>query len=213
MRNPGLLSEIIRAVVKSVRVPVMVKIRSGWNDTELLSPSLAQVAEQAGAAAVTLHARPVSNMHSGPINLEALRLTAAAVKIPVIGNGGVQAAPDARAIIETGCAGVAIGRGAVGNPAIFSEIAGELGAGGGKRLGASGRVKLFLRFIELNAGLYGEERGLIAARKLVGYWLKGLPGSAAARGAFMRMKTLKEANELLIQYTGEKNDGRRDAPG
>ena len=65
------------------------------------------------------------------------------------------------------------------------------------------RMRLFLRFLELNAGIYGEEHGLARARKLVGYWLKGLPGAAGARGAFMTLKTLKEAEALLIQYTEE----------
>lgn len=201
MKKPLLLADIARTIRKCVKVPVLVKLRPGWNEKELLSPELAKMMEEEGVSAITLHGRPVANCHSGPINLEALRLTAAAVKIPVIGNGGVNGAPEARAILETGCAGVAIGRGAVRNPAIFREIAGELDGLSTELLGDSERMKLFLRFLELNAGLHGEERGLASSRKLVGYWLKGLPGSAAARASFMTLKTLKEARALLIQYT------------
>ncbi|HAH32758.1 MAG TPA: tRNA dihydrouridine synthase DusB [Elusimicrobia bacterium] len=204
MKKPLLLAEIARTIRKCVQVPVMVKLRPGWNEKELLSPELAKIMEEEGVAAITLHGRPVANFHSGPINFEALRLTAAAVKIPVIGNGGVSGAPEARAILETGCAGVAIGRGAVRNPAVFREIAGELGGRSPELLSDRERVKLFLRFIELNAGLYGEERGLAASRKLVGYWLKGLPGSAAVRASYMTLKTLKDARALLIQYTEER---------
>jgi nifR3 family TIM-barrel protein len=203
MKKPLLLAEIARTVRKCVKVPVMIKFRPGWNKQELLSPELAKMMEEEGVSAITLHGRSVSSMHCGSIDLDALRLTAAAVKIPVIGNGGVNGPAEARAILETGCAGVAIGRGAVHNPAIFREIACDLGGLAVRRLDCGGRIKLFLRFLELNTGLYGEERGLTSARKLVGYWLKGLPNSAAARASFMSLKTLKEARELLIQYTEE----------
>jgi nifR3 family TIM-barrel protein len=213
MKKPLLLAEIARAIRKCVKVPVMVKMRSGWNEKELLSPELAKIMESEGVSAITLHGRAASSFHSGPINPEALCLTAAAVKIPVIGNGGVNGSAEARAILETGCAGVAVGRGAARNPAIFCEIEGELNGKRTERLSDSGRVKLFLRFIELNAGLYGEERGLASSRKLVGYWLKGLPGSAAARAGFMTLKTLKEARALLIQYTDSSGQRGADSAG
>ena len=208
MKTPQLLADIVSRMVKSVKVPVTVKFRIGLTAGENLGPLLARVCEEAGASAITLHGRPASQVHSGPVNLEAMAETAAAVKIPVFGNGGVEDAAGARAMLEAGCAGVAVGRAAVFNPAVFAEIAAGLSGGGAApaRGGAAltcARMKLFLRFLELNAGIYGEEHGLARARKLVGYWLKGLPGAAGARGAFMSLKTLKEAEALLIQYTKE----------
>jgi tRNA-dihydrouridine synthase B len=200
MKTPVLLSDIISRMVKSVKVPVTVKFRVGLEAGENLGPLLARISEEAGAAAITLHGRPASQLHSGPIDLEAMAAAAAAVKIPVFGNGGVEGAAQARAMLEAGCSGVAVGRAAVYNPAVFSEIAAGLSGRGAKPPSDSERMKLFLRFLELNAGIYGEEHGLARARKLVGYWLKGLPGACGARGAFMRLKTLKEAEELLIQY-------------
>jgi len=95
---------------------------------------------------------------------------------------------------------VAIGRAAVFNPSVFAEIASGLSGGSLPPVSCAARMKLFLKFLELNAGLYGEEHGLVRARKLAGYWLKGLPGASGARGAFMKLKTLKEAEALLIQY-------------
>ncbi|MCM2268029.1 MAG: tRNA-dihydrouridine synthase [Elusimicrobiales bacterium] len=201
MKKPQLLGEIISRMVKSVKVPVTVKFRVGLAAGENLGPLLARVAEEAGAAAITLHGRPAAQFHTGPVDLEAMAATAAAVKIPVFGNGGVENAAQAAVMLAAGCAGLAIGRAAVYNPAVFSEIsAGLSGAGAGSVTDAA-RIRLFLRFLELNAGIYGEEQGLARARKLVGYWLKGLPNAAAARGAFMSLKTLKEAEGLLIQYT------------
>ena len=203
MKTPQLLGDIISRMVKSVKIPVTVKFRVGLTAGENLAPLLARVAEEAGAALITLHGRPASQFHTGPVDLPAMAAAAAAVKIPVFGNGGVENAAQARAMLEAGCAGVAIGRAAVFNPAVFAEIAADLsGAGAGSALTAAARMRLFLRFLELNAGIYGEEHGLARARKLVGYWLKGLPGAAGARASFMRLKTLKEAEDLLIQYTG-----------
>jgi tRNA-dihydrouridine synthase B len=201
MLKPMLLSDIISRMVKSVKVPVTVKFRVGLVAGENLGPLLARVSEEAGASAITLHGRPASQFHTGPIDLEAMAATAAAVKIPVFGNGGVENAAGARALLEAGCAGVAVGRAAVFNPALFAEIAAGLSGLEAGSVTSAARMRLFLRFLELNAGIYGEEHGLARARKLVGYWLKGLPGAAGARGAFMSLKTLKEARALLIQYT------------
>ena len=201
MRKPQLLADIISHMVKAVKVPVTVKFRVGLEAGENLGPLLARVSEEAGASAITLHGRPASQHHSGPIDLDAMAATAAAVKIPVFGNGGIENAAHARAILSAGCAGVGVGRAAVFNPAVFSEIAAGLSGSGVEAASQAFRIKLFLRFLELNAGIYGEEHGLARARKLVGYWLKGLPNASAARGSFMTLKTLKEARELLIQYT------------
>ncbi len=204
MRSPQLLADIVSRMVRSVRVPVTVKFRTGLEAGENLAPLLARVCEEAGAAALTVHGRPASQFHSGPVNLEHLAAAAAAVKVPVFGNGGVGNAEQARAMLEGGCSGVAVGRAAVYNPAVFAEIAAGLSGESVPRPSDADRVRLFLRYLELNAGIYGEEHGLARARKLVGYWLKGLPGSAGVRGAFMGLKTLKEAEGLLIQYTRKK---------
>lgn len=201
MKTPLLLGDIISRMVKSVKIPVTVKFRVGLTAAENLGPLLARVCEEAGASAITLHGRPASQFHTGPVNLAAMAETAAAVKIPVFGNGGVEDAAGARVMLEAGCSGIGVGRAAVFNPAVFAELAAGLSGAPASPVNSAARMKLFLRFLELNAGIYGEEHGLARARKLVGYWLKGLPGAAGARGAFMRLKTLKEAEALLIQYT------------
>ncbi|PIU19402.1 MAG: tRNA dihydrouridine synthase DusB [Elusimicrobia bacterium CG08_land_8_20_14_0_20_59_10] len=200
MSKPQLLADIISRMVKSVKIPVTVKFRVGLAAGENLGPLLARVCEEAGAAAITLHGRPAPQLHTGPVDLAAMAATVAAVKIPVFGNGGVGNPQQAREMLGTGCAGVAIGRAAVFNPAVFAEIASGLSGGSLPPVSCAARMKLFLKFLELNAGLYGEEHGLVRARKLAGYWLKGLPGASGARGAFMKLKTLKEAEALLIQY-------------
>lgn len=204
MKDPALLEAIIKKAVGAVTIPVTVKIRCGLTAGEVISPRLARVIEGAGASAITLHGRAASAHHSGPINHEALAATAAAVRIPVFGNGGVRTSEDAAKILETGCAGVAIGRAAVENPHIFLAIAEGL-ADPARRPDQcqAPRIKLFIRFLELNSALYGGDEGVVRARKLIGYWLKGFPDSSALRGAFMQTCGLNEARALLLQYIEE----------
>ena len=113
----------------------------------------------------------------------------------------MRTARDAAKILETGCAGVAIGRAAVENPSLFLEIAAGLkGPVHEVTLDPARRIKLFIRFLELNTALYGGDDGVVRARKLVGYWLKGFPDASAMRGDFMKAGGLNEAKALLLQY-------------
>ena len=197
MGTPVLFGKIIESAVAAVKVPVTVKFRIGLRSGEVLGPALARIAESAGAAAITLHGRYASAMHSGPADMDAVAETASAVHIPVYGNGGICGSDDAEAFFKAGCAGIAIGRAAVNNPLIFREIAASLGGREYSHASDKDRLDLFIRYLRLNAELYGEAKGLSAARKLAGYWLKGLPGAASARMKFMSIAKLSEAEELI----------------
>lgn len=201
MKEPLILEAIVEKTVKAVKMPVTVKIRCGLTSGSVISPRLARVIEGAGASGITLHGRAASDFHTGPVDYDAMAATAAAVKIPVFGNGGARTAADAVKILETGCAGVAIGRAAVENPSVFLEITeGLRGALHEVKPDPARRIKLFIRFLELNTALYGGDEGVVRARKLVGYWLKGFPNSSALRGGFMKVAGLNEAKALLLQY-------------
>ncbi|MCK5357510.1 MAG: tRNA dihydrouridine synthase DusB [Elusimicrobiales bacterium] len=200
MKDPLLMADIITAIKKKVKIPVTIKFRVGFTDKENLSVELARVAEESGADAIAVHGRPVSRMHNGRINLDFLHEAASAVKAPLIGNGGIVSAKTAKEMLEAGCDAVSIGRAAVGNPRIFSEIIAELNGKAPEYTGDLDKVKMLNRFIILNSELYGEIYGVIRARKLVGYWLKGLKGGAELRKRFMFAKNLNEAKTLLLQY-------------
>ena len=200
MKNPRLMADIIAAIKKKIKVPLTIKFRVGFTDKENLSVELAHIAEESGADAIAVHGRPVSRMHNGEIDLEFLHKTASRVKVPVIGNGGIVSAKTAKEMLEAGCDAVSIGRAAVGNPRIFSEIIAELNGKAPEYTGDLDKVKMLNRFIILNSELYGEIYGVIRARKLVGYWLKGLKGGAELRKRFMFAKNLNEAKTLLLQY-------------
>ncbi|MCF7837200.1 MAG: tRNA-dihydrouridine synthase family protein [Candidatus Marinimicrobia bacterium] len=123
LQHPDLVGEIVQAVRAVVPVPVTVKTRIGLTPDHLEGLALARAAEAAGAAAVTIHARPASVGHSGPPNWAALRAIREALTIPVLGNGGLRTLEDVAVMLrETGCAGAMIGRGAVGKPWIFAEL-------------------------------------------------------------------------------------------
>ena len=204
MKEPLILEAIVKKTVQAVKAPVTVKIRCGLTQGEVISPRLARVIEGAGASAITLHGRAASAFHTGPVDYDAMASTAAAVKIPVFGNGGVRTAGDTVKILETGCAGVAIGRAAVENPSVFLEIAeGLQGPLHEVKTCPARRIKLFIRFLELNTALYGGDEGVVRARKLVGYWLKGFPNSSVLRGNFMKAAGLNEAKALLLQYINQ----------
>src|SRR5262249_16019981 len=114
LKDESRFAAILSAVVEAVKIPVTVKIRIGVRENEYLAPALAKLAEHCGVGAVIVHARPVSKRHSGRPDWERLRQTVEAVKIPVIGNGGVNVPKDAEDFLTiSGCTGVSVGRAAI----------------------------------------------------------------------------------------------------
>src|SRR5205085_1975040 len=115
---------LVRRVVEAVRIPVTVKMRLGWDDASLSAPFFAREFEQAGVAGITIHGRTREQGVGGHVNLDGIRAVAAAVeRIPVLGNGDVRTIADAeRMLRDTGCTGIAIGRGALLNPWIFAQL-------------------------------------------------------------------------------------------
>lgn len=197
MKEPAKIADIIKAAVKSVKVPITLKTRISLNRTEILGPLLCRIAQDSGASAITIHARAAIDVHTGPPNIAALEECCKAVSIPVIGNGGVADAQTAQKMFDAGCAGVMIGRGAVGNPFIFKEISDTLGGRPAKPITLTEKIKLFKELIEENVKLYGEYSGINRSKKTVGYWVRDFNGSAALRERLVRAQTLKEAREIL----------------
>lgn len=197
MRDPEKIAGIVKAAVNSVKIPVTLKTRVSLNRTDILAPLLAKIAQDNGAAAIILHARAAVDVHSGPANLKALEEACKAVTIPVIGNGGVTDTQSAKAMFETGVSGVMIGRGAIGNPFLFTEIIQTLGGGETQPLTPQQKVALFKQLVEENVHFYGEKTGVCRSKKTVGYWIKGFTDSSSVRERFVRALTLKEAMDAL----------------
>ena len=195
MRDPALAARVIGAVVHAVDVPVTVKFRKGWDEKSVNCVEFARMAEQAGAAAIAVHGRTRAQQYSGSADWDAIAAVKQAVSIPVIANGDVAVPEDAARILEhTGADAVMVGRGALGNPWIFSRANALLDTGVCPPLPPfAERIDTAVRQIELAAAYKGERVAMLEARRHVNWYLKGQSGLKAFK---MRICALERLDEL-----------------
>jgi tRNA-dihydrouridine synthase B len=199
MRNEKLAARILEAVVKAVGVPATLKMRLGWSHENLNAPRLARIAEECGIQMVTVHGRTRNQFYSGQADWDAIRYVKDAVKIHVIANGDIVDGPSALEALErSGADGVMIGRGAYGRPWLLRQIMDFLQAGktADHPLPAMLHAALLEHF-EAMLAHYGEEAGLRIARKHMGWYSKGLPGSSGFRAAVNTCDEAGKVRELI----------------
>lgn len=199
MRNPRLVYEIVHATVKAIQKPVTAKIRKGFDDGDINAVEIAKVLEEAGAAAVSVHGRTREQYYSGKADWDIIRQVKEAVSIPVIGNGDVTNAEKAVAMMEeTGCDGVMIGRGAQGNPWIFSELA-EYDRTGAipPKPGIDEVREMMLRHARLQMEVKGEYIGIREMRKHTAWYTRGMRGASKLRALINQVESYEELEELL----------------
>ncbi|MVB12215.1 putative tRNA-dihydrouridine synthase [Caprobacter fermentans] len=206
MKDPALCGEIVAAVKAAVPVPVTVKMRAGWDEKSRNAVEVAKICQQAGAAAVTVHARTRSQMYAPNPDWGVIKAVKEAVSVPVLGNGDVTGAQSAALMLErTGCDGVMVGRGALGNPWVFREINAYLTES--CRIlpppGVSEKMLVLLRQAELMCRYKDERRAMNEARKHVGWYLKGLRGAAEFRRRGSLLSTMAELEALTKDVIAE----------
>ncbi|NHI17044.1 tRNA dihydrouridine synthase DusB [Microbacterium excoecariae] len=219
-----LFRDIVRGAVEAAGdVPVTVKMRKGIDDDHLTFLEAGRIAEDVGAAAVSLHARTLQQSYSGVADWSAIaELKSAITSIPVLGNGDIWSAEDAvRMVDETGCDGVVVGRGCLGRPWLFGELARAFG-GEAPVVDASLAfvARAFLRHAELLAEFYEDEsRGCRDIRKHAAWYFKGYPVGGELRGRFTQVDTLADIEALIGEldlsapYPGAPVEGPRGRAG
>ncbi len=207
MKHPDLAYEITKAVCGAVDIPVTVKIRKGWDDDSVNAVQMAQLAEKAGAAAIAVHGRTRVQMYSGTVDYDIIKAVKSAVSIPVIGNGDITDEQSATIMLEkTGCDAIMIGRGALGNPWVFSKINAYLDE---CRVlpdpTVTQKMAVMLRHIEKIIEYKGEYTAMREARHHAGYYTKGMRGGAAMRREICTFEHFEQLEELAFRVAKENS--------
>ncbi len=207
LKNPELAVRVAQSVVEHSRLPVSVKMRLGWTQDAQVYLELGKGLAQAGVSMITLHARTREQMYAGKADWQAIGRLADAISIPVIGNGDVSDGKSARAMLtQTGCAGVMIGRAAMGNPFVFAEIRAYLNGEDYTPPSAKTRLDTALAQARALCGQKGEKLGVREMRKQMAWYTHGLRGSAAARVKLNLANSVDEFAEILGELCRENEE-------
>lgn len=206
LQRPDLAREIFKNVKAHVKkMPVTVKMRTGFTDAsgqEALC--IARLAEKEGIAAVTIHGRTRAQGYTGKADWGVIELVKKALKIPVFGNGDIFVPEDAKRMLEmTGCDGVAVGRGALGNPWLYAGIQAVLSSQAPPIPSLTEKKRVALQHIRLEVKYEGEKAGVLRSRKISAWYFKGCPDAAQFRNQINHATTLKEMLRLIENFNGK----------
>ncbi len=208
MKNISLASKVCYAVAKATNLPVSVKFRSGWGSDSINAVEFARAMEQSGASSLTVHGRTREQQYSGKADISITEAVKNAVKIPVYHSGDITDVESAANIARlTGCDGLMIGRGALGNPWLFSQIK---SAYEGKEIifpSPDEKIKMALLHAKMLCDYKGEQGGIRESRKFSAWYAKGLKGSARLRNDVTKAVSYEQLERLFCEYLNNVKDG------
>lgn len=201
MRTPDKARAVIAAVRNAVQIPLTIKIRTGWERSGEQAFDIARIAEDGGVDAIAVHPRLATQGFGGQADWSLIKAIKSQCRIPVIGNGDIITAEDAvRMQKDTGCDAVMIGRGAIGNPWIFSQA---IALSKGKTVHTptfNMRFDMMARYLRESVAYLGEESACYMLRSRLGWFVKGMPHSSKLRESIKHIKTEAQANEIIEGY-------------
>ena len=201
MRDPALAARVIEAVSRAVDVPVTVKFRKGWDEAHVNAVEFARAMQESGAASLTVHGRTYQQLFTGRSDPQIIAAVKAAVRIPVYASGDIDSPEAAQRIAaETGCDGLMVGRGALGDPWLFSRIRAGFEGRPGQEPTPAQRVRMALTHAKLLCEDKGERLGIRESRKHTGWYIKGLKSAARIRNEANHVETYAELDALLGSY-------------
>lgn len=213
MKMPDKVEALIQAVRKAVTIPLTIKIRSGWDKSGAQALQIAEIAEHNGVDAIALHPRAVGQGFRGQADWSLIAAVKKCVSIPVIGNGDIIRPQDAFAMqAETGCDAVMIGRAAIGQPWIFSQVLALLKGDQVPLPHLGQRFELMTRYLQDSIQVFGEQRACRMMRSHLGWFVKGLHASSKFRAAVVHISTEKEALKLIRDYRDGLQTDSADDP-
>lgn len=207
LKDPDKVYDIVKSVVNAVNVPVTVKIRSGWDSESINASIIAKKIEEAGASAICVHPRTRAQGYSGHANWNIIKEVKENVSIPVIGNGDILSAEDAKKMIdETGCDAVMIGRGTLGNPYLIKQVVSYIEDGILLEEQSSiDKMKLCLKHFDYLLKIKDEKTAVLEMRTHAAWYLKGLPSSTIVKQKLYTLKTKDEFIKLINDYISDLN--------
>lgn len=199
--NPEKVYEITKAAVDNSKIPVTVKIRTGWDSEHITAIEVSKQIERAGASSITIHGRTRSQFYSGEVNFSIIKQVKECVKIPVIGNGDIHNFEDAKKMFSiTNCDGIMISRASLGNPWIFEEIINQFQGNEIRKISNEEKLQIILEHIDLEVKEKGEYTGIREMRKHLSYYIRGEQNASEIRQKINILESKEEVDKTLKEY-------------
>ena len=208
LKSPSKIYDIVKAVVDAVDVPVTVKIRSGWDSNHINAVEVAKVIEKAGASAICVHPRTRSQGYRGEADWSVIKAVKDSVNIPVIGNGDIKTAEDAKRMLdETGCDAIMIGRGVLGNPWLIEQTVAYLNGDLVSQPNRLDRVDMCIKHLNYLSDVKDEKVARLEIRNHIGWYFKGLPGANEIKNKVYQCDSIHDIMQVLMSYREELLNG------